>query len=182
MAGADGGPSVWGEKRDDVVDAVEIRRRKTEANRRPSPEVRCFRLFERCMWVATYYRTVGKRAVHRRGLRQRFREWGASVLSARRREEEAEGEEAPEGSGGGCSRSGRPLGAPERYCPNGGTMDSTVTREYKQTPAVQRHWDLLMRRQQRVQVLVGVQTGRGLFGMMRSVAVPGGRLDRRGEG
>ena len=51
-----------------------------------------------------------------------------------------------------------------------------------QTPAVQRHWDLLMRRQQRVQVLAGVQTGRALFGMMRSVAVPGGRLDRRGEG
>ena len=50
-------------------------------------------------------------------------------------------------------------------------MDSTVTREYMQTPAVQRRWDLLFRRQQRVQVLAGVQTGRGLFDVMRSVAV-----------
>ena len=82
----------------------------------------------------------------------------------------------------GCSRSGRPLEAPQRFCPDDGTMDSTVTRGYPQTPVAQRQWDLLMRRQRKVQVVTGTQTGRRMLDMMRSVAVPGGRLDRRGEG
>ena len=68
--------------------------------------------------------------------------------------------------------------APQRYCPNGGTMDSTVTRGYTQTPVAQRQWDLLMRRQRKV---TGTQTGRRMLDMMRCRAADW-RLDRRGEG
>ena len=170
-------------RREEEVDAAEILRRKTEAGRRPSEEVRRFRLFERCMWVATYYRTVGKRAARRRELQRRLRAWGAAVCKAKRREGEAAAGDGDAGRAvGGCSRSGRPLEAPQRFCPDDGTMDSTVTRGYTQTPVAQRQWDLLMRRQRKVQVVTGTQTGRRMLDMMRSVAVPGGRLDRRGEG
>ena len=140
-------PSVWGGRPGGEVDEAEILRRKTEANRRPSEEVRRFKLFERCMWVATHYRVIGERRAHRRKMQRRLLAWGAAALGEMRRAEEAvaEAESQPR-----VSRSGRPLSGPARFSPNGGVMDGTVTRKYAaRTPEVQRQWEVLYGKQQR---------------------------------
>ena len=191
-------PSVWGAKPEEEVDQVEILRRKKEANRRPNVEVRRFRIFERCMWAATYYRVVGREA-HARRVRQEGREvmrrrllaWGAAALESWRAARRGREEEREEGAGSGredespdrAERPSRTRKAPDRFSPNEGTMDGTMTRKYaKRVPEVQRKWDVLFVEQQRVRLETGAQVGRALQVVMECVATPGGRSDRRGDG
>ena len=48
-----------------------------------------------------------------------------------------------------------------RFSPNGGTVDATVTRSYTAPrPQAERDSELLTRRQRRVLVMLGTQTGR----------------------
>ncbi len=50
------GPDVWGS--DAGVDRATLLRMKTDANRRPSLEVRRWRLYEACKWVTTFGRLL----------------------------------------------------------------------------------------------------------------------------
>ena len=73
-----------------MVDRAELLRCKKEANRRPSEEVRRFRLFERCLWVASYYRVIGREAYEERlvkaeRMRRRSIIQGVHVMYARDR-------------------------------------------------------------------------------------------------
>ena len=73
-----------------------------------------------------------------------------------------------------------------RFSPNGGTVDATATRSYTAPrPQAERDCEMLTRRQRRVQVTLGTQTGRRLIEMYEGAAggrAPGGRSDRRGDG
>ena len=73
-----------------------------------------------------------------------------------------------------------------RFSPNGGAIDATATRSYTAPrPQAERDCELLTRRQRRVQVMLGTQTGRRLIEMYEGAAggtAPGGRSDRQGDG
>ena len=182
--------NVWGEPAAELPDKDERRRRKREARPTPTPEVRSWRNYESWLWLGTYYRVVSKGVVQAKRREARLRRWRACLISAARERAAAsratgeEPEESSAGSAGGRSR--RTRVAVVRFSPNGGTVDATVTRGYTAPrPQAERDCEMLTRRQRRVQVTLGTQTGRRLIEMYEGAAggrAPGGRSDRRGDG
>ena len=185
-------PDVWGTAAaggGETVDRAELLRRKREANRRPTAEVRSWRIYDRCKWSLTYYRLVGQealearlaaeeRARRRTELQAKLRRWAAAVL-----QDEGEANDAPPQGGPQLSSRGRVIVPREHFSPNGGTVDTTETRAYTaRKPKVELDAARLARKMRRVNVVTGTESGRWLHGLMVNTAAPGGLADKRGEG
>ena len=138
------------------------------------------------MWVASYYRVIGREAyeerlakaerMRRRSLIQgALRRWAAGELSRKRKRERDDGTEAggEEDEGGAASRGRRDTKRPKSY---------KETRAYDKRPDEERERDLLTRKRRRVQVVVGTESGRRLYELMTGAAAAGGLMDRRGDG
>ena len=188
-------PDVWGTAAAaaQVVDRAELLRRKREANRRPTAEVRSWRLYDWCKWNLAYYRMVvqgvlaerleaEERTRKRTARLAKLRRWVISAAAARQAAGET-ADDAPPTGGPQLSSRGRVIVPREHFSPNEGTVDTTRTRTYAtRRPRVELEAARLARKWRRVNVVSGTESGRRLHELMVVTAAPGGLADRRGEG